>query len=202
MTEKILDNKPNPWKKIGMLLLFIVGGILIVYLTPLGAYLKNINQVRIDIEKAGVWSFLIFIVIFVVTSLLSIPGTGWLFLACIVYSEVWIGGVLTYVAAFLAAIATFYMGRLMGGGALSGIKNTRVRSLIASAEKNPIRTIIIMRSVLLLSPLVGFALALTNMKPRDYIIGSLIGLMVPVAVLSIAIFFIRDEVFRFFGIDG
>jgi uncharacterized membrane protein YdjX (TVP38/TMEM64 family) len=53
-----------------------------------------------------------------------------------------------------------------------------------------------------LSPLVGFALALTNMKPRDYIIGSLIGLMVPVAVLSIAIFFIRDEVFRFFGIDG
>jgi len=201
MSEDQISKKSSPWKKIGLMLAFIVSGILIVSLTPVGAYLSDVKLVRDNIEQAGIWGFLIFIAVFLISGLLSIPGTGFLILACIIYDEIWIGAMLSYVAAMITAIATFYVGRSMGGGALSGIKNVRVRRLIASAENNPIRSIALLRTILMLSPLIGFTLALTKMRPRDYIIGNLIGIIIPITYLSIAMFFVRNDIMRFFGID-
>jgi uncharacterized membrane protein YdjX (TVP38/TMEM64 family) len=196
------NSKPkNPWIKILIVVLVLVAGVTIISLTPIGAYLADVKRVKSDIEAAGIWGFLIFIALFVFAALFNIPELGFLFMAYIIYDQIWVAALLNYVSGMLSAIATFYAGRMIGSGALHEIKNVRIKNLIASAENNPIKSIAIMRTIMLLNPIVGYTLSLTKMKPRDYIIGNLVGIAIPVLYLSIGMYFMKESLMRFFGIE-
>jgi uncharacterized membrane protein YdjX (TVP38/TMEM64 family) len=185
---------------IGIIILIIISGILLITLTPLGPYLSNLNQVRKDIESAGIWSYLIFIVAFVVFALFNIPEAGFLFLAYLIFDNIFLAAFINYVAGVLSALATFYAGRLIGAGALHKIKNQRIKRLMASAENNPIRVLVILRTLMMLNPIVGYTLALTKMSPRNYIIGNLIGITVPILYITLAMYFAREALFSYFEI--
>jgi uncharacterized membrane protein YdjX (TVP38/TMEM64 family) len=201
MENDIKTKQKNPWIKILIIILVLVAGVLIISMTPLGAYLADVKRVKADIESAGMWGFFIFIALFVFAALFNIPELGFLFMAYVIYDSIWVAALLNYTSGMLSAIATFYTGRLIGAGALSEIKNVRVRNLIASAENNPIKAISIMRTIMLLNPIVGYALSMTKMKPRDYIIGNLIGIAIPVLYLSIGMYFMKEWLMKLFGID-
>lgn len=201
MSEKKRSITKSPWFKIGLILLILLSGILIITFTPIGAYLTNIKQVRADIESAGIWGVIIFITIFVITALFNIPETGFIIMAFLIYDNIFFAASLNYVAGLLSAIATFYAGRLIGSGALSEIKSVRVKNLIASAENNPIKTMVIIRTIMIMNPIVGYALALTKITPRNYIIGNAVGIIVPILYISLGMYFVKDSIMRFFGID-
>jgi uncharacterized membrane protein YdjX (TVP38/TMEM64 family) len=201
MSEKKRSITQSPWFKIGLILLILLSGILIITFTPIGAYLTDIKQVRADIESAGIWGVIIFITIFVITALFNIPETGFIIMAFLIYDNIFFAASLNYVAGLLSAIATFYAGRLIGSGALSEIKSVRVKKLIASAENNPIKTLVIIRTIMIMNPIVGYALALTKISPRNYIIGNAVGIIVPVLYISLGMYFVKDSIMKFFGID-
>ena len=201
MSEKKRSITQSPWFKIGLILLILLSGILIITFTPIGAYLTDIKQVRADIESAGIWGVIIFITIFVITALFNIPETGFIIMAFLIYDNIFFAACLNYVAGLLSAIATFYAGRLIGSGALSEIKSVRVKNLIASAENNPIKTLVIIRTIMIMNPIVGYALALTKISPRNYIIGNAVGIIVPVFYISLGMYFVKDSIMKFFGID-
>jgi uncharacterized membrane protein YdjX (TVP38/TMEM64 family) len=201
MSEKKRSITQSPWFKIGLILLILLSGILIITFTPIGAYLTDIKQVRADIESAGIWGVIIFITIFVITALFNIPETGFIIMAFLIYDNIFFAASLNYVAGLLSAIATFYAGRLIGSGALSEIKSVRVKNLIASAENNPIKTLVIIRTIMIMNPIVGYALALTKISPRNYIIGNAVGIIVPVLYISLGMYFVKDSIMKFFGID-
>jgi uncharacterized membrane protein YdjX (TVP38/TMEM64 family) len=201
MSEKKRSITQSPWFKIGLILLILLSGILIITFTPIGAYLTDIKQVRAEIESAGIWGVIIFITIFVITALFNIPETGFIIMAFLIYDNIFFAASLNYVAGLLSAIATFYAGRLIGSGALSEIKSVRVKKLIASAENNPIKTLVIIRTIMIMNPIVGYALALTKISPRNYIIGNAVGIIVPVLYISLGMYFVKDSIMKFFGID-
>jgi uncharacterized membrane protein YdjX (TVP38/TMEM64 family) len=122
-------------------------------------------------------------------------------MAFLIYDNIFFAASLNYVAGLLSAIATFYAGRLIGSGALSEIKSVRVKKLIASAENNPIKTLVIIRTIMIMNPIVGYALALTKISPRNYIIGNAVGIIVPVLYISLGMYFVKDSIMKFFGID-
>jgi len=193
--------RKHPLFKVGIILLIILSGILLVTFTPLGAYLKDINKIRADVESAGIWSYFIFILFFVLIALFSIPAEIVLLIFSYLIFDNFIMAVLVnYIAGFLSAIVTFYAGRFIGAGALHEIKNVWIKRLIASAENNPIKSIILLRTFLILNPVVGYTLALTNMSPRKYILGNLIGIIIPIFYLSFGMYFMQETVLEFFGI--
>lgn len=196
-THPIRKFVKSPWFRLLLLLSFLVLGICLVAFTPIGGYITDIEYVQTQVKSAGIWGVLIFIAVVILAALLSIPGTTFLILAIILYGTIE-GALLTYVAATLATVISFYFGRLIGGGALSKIKNIYVKRLIANAERHPIRTIIVLRIFMQLSPLISYSLALTEMKPRRFIIGNLIGLAVPIAYIGLGMFF--ESVMQLLGV--
>ena len=196
-----MSGKKNPYLSIGLIVLMIIAGILILYYTPLGAYLSDIKKVRADIEGAGIWSYVIFIGIFVFTALFNIPELPFLFMAYLVFNNIIEAALVNYIAGVLSAIATFYTGRLIGAGSLSEIKNIRIKRLIAAAENNPIGSLLIIRTIMLLNPIVGYTLSLTKMTPRNYIIGNLICILITILYVSLGMYFMRESILHFFEID-
>lgn len=196
MSEKSTKSKYLVWRLLG-LLAFIVTTILLVKYTSLGNWL-SLDAMQEMVEKTGMWGVFIFIGIFVAAAVMNIPGTAFLLLAIMLFGY-WQGALLTYIGALLGAWATFAVGRTVGGKALTEIKNPTVKNLLLEAEERPIRTLIVLRILVQFSPLVGYTLALTNIKQRHYLVGNVIGILIPTIGISIGMYFFEDTIRAMFG---
>ncbi len=101
-------------------------------------------------------------------------------------------------ASVLALSATFLVVRAIGRLARSstGLEASRWldRMLLRLADA-PIRTVALLRAVLVISPPVTYALAFSPVRFSDFFIGSAIGLVAPLALA--ALFF--ERILRYFG---
>lgn len=186
------DQKKSVVFRLGGLVLFIITSILLVKYTIIGTWL-SLENMQYMVEQTGFWGVLIFIVIFVTSAIMNIPGTAFLLLAIMLFGY-WQGAVFAYVGALLGAWVTFVLGRRMGGKALTEIKNPTVKKLLEQVEVKPIRTLIVLRILVQFSPFVGYTLALTNIKQRQYMIGNVIGILIPTIGLSFGMYFFEDSV--------
>ena len=196
MSEKSTKSKYLVWRLLG-LLAFIVTTILLVKYTSLGEWL-SLEAMQEMVERTGMWGVFIFIGIFVAAAIMNIPGTAFLLLSIMLFGY-WQGALLTYIGALLGAWATFAVGRTVGGKALTEIKNPTVKNLLLEAEERPIRTLIVLRILVQFSPLVGYTLALTNIKQRHYLLGNVIGILIPTIGISIGMYFFEDTIRAMFG---
>jgi uncharacterized membrane protein YdjX (TVP38/TMEM64 family) len=190
------EQSKNLWFRLGGMLLFIITTILLVKYTSIGTWL-SLDSMKYMVEKTGMWGVLIFIAISVVAAVMNIPGTGFLLLAILLFGY-WKGAIFAYLAALLGAWVTFTLGRVLGGKALTEIKNPTVKNLLLQAEVRPIRTLIVLRILLQFSPIIGYTLALTNIKQRQYLIGNIIGILIPTIGISVGMYFFEDTVRAFF----
>ncbi|HEX7665940.1 MAG TPA: hypothetical protein VF407_15540, partial [Polyangiaceae bacterium] len=55
---------------------------------------------------------------------------------------------------------------------------------LSRLEDKPIVTILVLRTVFWVSPPLNYALGWSNVKTRDYLVGSAIGLFAPIAIWS------------------
>jgi uncharacterized membrane protein YdjX (TVP38/TMEM64 family) len=92
------------------------------------------------------------------------------------------GGVLAYLAAIIAMTLCFLTVRTIGGSPLGELKHRHARRLLQHLEDRPIRTVALVRLVTWLSPGMTYALALSPVRLRDYVLGSALGILLPVAV--------------------
>jgi uncharacterized membrane protein YdjX (TVP38/TMEM64 family) len=100
-----------------------------------------------------------------------------------------VGGLVSYGAALVSISVSFGVVRALGGRALG---DTRVMQKL---DLRPVRTIAALRLFLVLSPPLNYALALSRVRFRDYLLGSALGLAPPTALA--AIFF--DRVLAWLG---
>jgi uncharacterized membrane protein YdjX (TVP38/TMEM64 family) len=91
-----------------------------------------------------------------------------------------IGFAVSLAAAVCSVGASFLIVRAVGGKALAEIERPFVKRMMAKLDERPILTVLILRSIFWLSPPLNYGLALSNMRFRDYLIGSALGLIVPV----------------------
>ncbi|MFS2035245.1 VTT domain-containing protein [Polaromonas sp. CT11-55] len=143
--------------------------------------LAFLHQKFLDNEASGL---LIFIALFALGNLVQIPG--WIFLAAAVLAlgEAW-GGVATYLAAVLSCAFTFWLIRLLGGDALRQIKGGWVRRVLAQLDARPVAGIVLLRTLLQTAPALNYALAMSGVKFRDYLLGTLLGLPLPIALYCV-----------------
>jgi uncharacterized membrane protein YdjX (TVP38/TMEM64 family) len=127
---------------------------------------------------------LLFILLFALGNLIQIPG--WVFLAAAVLALGRIyGGIVTYVAACVSCIVTYITIRYLGGNALRELNNPLARRLLSGLDRRPLASIIILRMLFQTVPALNYALALSGVRFRTYLLGTLLGLPLPIALYCV-----------------
>lgn len=122
---------------------------------------------------------LIFILLFSLGNLIQIPG--WIFLAAAVLAlgRTW-GGVATYLAATISCAFTFLTIRLVGGDALRKLDSKLAARILGQLDAHPIKSVFLLRVLFQTVPALNYALAMSGIKFREYLIGTLLGLPLPI----------------------
>lgn len=142
------------------------------------AYLRSILDGH---PAAGLFTF---VVLFALGNLIQLPG--WLFLAsAVLVLGPLRGGIVTYVAAFVACALTFLLVRWLGGAALRRLESPLAQRLLARLDAQPVRGVALLRILFQTLPALNYTLALTGLKFRQYAYGTLLGLPVPIALYCI-----------------
>ena len=123
---------------------------------------------------------LFFVVLFSLGNLLLIPG--WVFLASAVYAfGAPLGGLATYAAACVSCVVTFCVIRLLGGDALRRLKSPLASRIFGRLDAAPVGSVVALRMLFQTLPALNGALALSGIRFRHYLAGTLLGLPVPIA---------------------
>ena len=118
--------------------------------------------------------------LFCLGNLAQVPG--WIFLASavLVFGRS-VGGMVTYISAVTSCAITFLTVRFMGGAALCQFDNRLATRLLDQLQAHPVRNIIVLRTIFQTLPALNFTLALSGTGFRNYMMGTLLGLPLPIA---------------------
>ncbi|MDP3153647.1 MAG: VTT domain-containing protein [Archangium sp.] len=140
------------------------------------------ERLRAAVTAAGWWGLALFFAIFTVGQLLQVPGVVFIFAARAAWGPM-LGFAGAYAGAVISATLVFLLVRSVGGKALAEITWPPARRILAGLEQRPVLTIAALRAVMMLRPPLNYALALSPVKQSHHFIGSVLGLIVPVAVV-------------------
>jgi uncharacterized membrane protein YdjX (TVP38/TMEM64 family) len=140
----------------------------------------NLAYVREQLQGHPVEGFLTFVLLFVLGNLVQIPG--WLFLAAAVLAlgQGW-GWLVTYVAACISCAVTFLLVRFLGGDALRALPNRWLLKVLEQLDRRPLRSVIVARVLFQTLPALNYALAMSGIRFKAYLLGTAIGLVLPLA---------------------
>ena len=140
--------------------------------------LEFLRQRIVDHRLGGL---AVFVLLFCLGNLVQIPG--WIFLAAAVLAlgRFW-GSVATYVAAVASCGTTFLLIRSVGGDALRRLDGKLAATLLVRLDAQPVGSIAMLRVVFQTVPALNYTLALSGVRARDYLIGTSLGLPLPIAL--------------------
>jgi uncharacterized membrane protein YdjX (TVP38/TMEM64 family) len=175
------------WWRLGALAVLIIGLVVLGKVNGITASLST-ERIRTAVQAAGWWGAVLFVALFCVGELVHVPG--WVFMAAGTIAYGFLGGfLLGTVGALCSCSMSFFIVRAVGGRPLGAIRWRWARKLLAQLESHPLRTVIVLRLVFWVGPQLNYALALSNVRFRDYLVGSAVGLVLPLA--GMALFFDR-----------
>ncbi len=168
---------------LGLLVVAFVGGA--VYLWRTGGV--SASGIRRWIDSLGPAAPLLFVGAFVAGGLVGLPGMAFVLGARLAFGP-YLGGVLAYVAGMCAITLPFITARYLRRQAAEPWrpKQKLAARAMAMLETHPIRAVVLLRLVLWFNPPLSYALALTPLRLRDYLIGCALALAPVVAVAMLA----------------
>ncbi len=169
-----------------MLLVFFILG----KFTPIGEWF-NLESITKAIRNAGPWGYLAFIAIMTAGCFLQISAMLFVLAAILTYGQVE-GTVLGFAGLIVAMLTNFVVVRRVGGKAVADIKKPFIKKMLSKLDDKPITTIFLLRTVLWASPFLNYILAMTKVKFSKYAIGSIVGIIIPLAIFSTLVYFFRE----------
>ncbi|HJL15601.1 MAG TPA: VTT domain-containing protein [Sandaracinaceae bacterium LLY-WYZ-13_1] len=174
--------KANRWRLLLLAALFF-GSLAVARWTGIADEV-DVASVRDLMQAAGVWGFLLFVVLFAVGELMHIPGIVFMGAASIAYGPV-LGSVSAYTGALASVVVSFFVVRGLGGQQLANLRWKWARKVFGRLETHPVRTVATLRLLMWVSPPLNYGLAMSKIRFREYLIGSALGLLIPVPILVI-----------------
>lgn len=180
--------------RLGLLLFVMLSLVAIAKYTPLGVYF-DLEMLQNLVQEAGSWGLLLYLLVFLLGTLMNVPGAVFVIFAVLTYGWGW-GTLLAYGGAVVCALINFWVARLLGGQSLSEIKNKRLQKALSRIDTHPIQTVCWMRVFMLLSPIINYALALTPMKSRQFLVANSIAMVFPMAIILGGTFLFQSAYFQ------
>jgi len=162
--------------------------------SPLSVYF-TLDGLHNAILDAGGFGVALFIILYTVGVLMNLPGVLFLFIGFMIYGDI-NGLVVVYLASMVAITVHFYFVRFMAGEAFSEIKQPFILSQMKKLEDRPIKTTIILRLIFYVSPPASYALALSPIKAKDFLIGSAISFPASILIYYGLVLFTKEQWLR------
>ena len=175
---------PRPWLRLLLLAAFLIGFYVLGRATGLTQEL-TVDGIREWMLVAGPAGFGVFVLTFVAAQLLYVPGFVFVAVAGLVYGPIW-GPIASVLAATISVAVSFAVVRGIGGQPLQYIQNPLFRRWLDRLDQEPLRSMILIRLFFWAMPPVNYALAMSNVGFRDYMVAAVIGLTPPFVALSAA----------------
>lgn len=174
-------------KKIGRLfaLAAVVTGLVVLGFQPgVRAFFQpeNLQSVTAD---AGVLGMFAFVGICTVGYLVRVPGVIFVLAAILGWGSL-AGSVMSFVGLIVAVSVSFFAVRGIGGSPIADIDSDWVRQILGQLDDHPIRTVALLRLVFFANPIINLSLVLTDIRFRDYFVGSILGFILPLAAIALA----------------
>jgi uncharacterized membrane protein YdjX (TVP38/TMEM64 family) len=149
------------------------------------------DGLREEVRKAGAFGFVLFIGIFIIGQMLHLPGLIFIGAGAFAFGAP-VGGPLSLLAASIAVSVNFAFVRTVGGQPLVAIERPLFKRVMAMLDDHPLRTVVVLRLIFFTSPAISAALALTGVRFRDHLTGSIVGMAAPVVGAA----FLADVIFK------
>lgn len=181
MTSAAVPSRSRAWLRLGALALLLLGAWWLARVTGFSSQLTT-DRLRETVATAGAWAVIVFVALFSVGLLVQVPGVVFLLLARVVWGplEAFLVG---YAGAVLSSAIVFAVVRGIGGAPLGEVRWPPAKAVLAGLERRPVLSVALLRTVLILTPPLNYALALSKLRHRDHLLGSALGLLVPVSVV-------------------
>lgn len=181
-TDTAAPARARPWRRLAAVLALLVALWALFQFTGLRAQISP-QALRDGFAAHRLGGFAAFTALFVIGNLIQLPG--WFFLAAAVLAlgPAW-GALATGSAALVSCAATFFVVRALGANALRELPGALARRLFARLDAHPVRSVAVLRLLFQTAPALNYALALSGLRFRDYLLGTLIGLPGPLIVYA------------------
>lgn len=143
----------------------------------------TVEYARDRMEAAGPWGILVFVALFIVGDLLHVPGLVFVAGAILAYGTIE-GLVLGYFGALVGQSFNFWLIRKVGGRPLADIERPLVKKVMSNLSERPIRTVIVLRLIFVVTPAVNYGLAMSQLSYRNYLFASAVGLIPPMVLFA------------------
>jgi uncharacterized membrane protein YdjX (TVP38/TMEM64 family) len=90
---------------------------------------------------------------------------------------------ISLLGALVSINVTFAVVRTFAGEALADIQRPFVRRLLSRIDSQPVMTVALLRLIFQTAPPLNYMLPMTSVRWRDHLVGSVLGLPVPMAVM-------------------
>jgi uncharacterized membrane protein YdjX (TVP38/TMEM64 family) len=151
----------------------------------------SLDFLRHQIAEHQLGGLALFVLLFALGNLIQIPGLIFLAAAVLALGR-GAGGIATYLAASASCVLTFLAIRFIGGDALRKLDNRMLARILAALGARPIRSVLLARIVFQTAPPLNYALAMSGLKFRDYAIGTLLGLPLPIFLYCVFFDYVRQ----------
>lgn len=161
-------------------------------LLAFGAWLKRSGHLEAElisstVKGLGAWALPAYVAVFVLGALLQIPGVVFVIAAPLIFGPTF-GFAVAYIGALLAVSLSFLLVRVVRGRGSEPVRLpfAWARRLLERAESRPFISVVVLRLVFFLAPPLNVGLGLSSLRTRDYLAGSAVGIIAPMAVVICA----------------
>ena len=154
----------------------------------------TLEGIRSFMDGAGARGFVLFLVVFALGELVHVPGVVFVAAAIVAYGPV-TGGLAGYLGALGSVSVSFFVVRGVGGQQLTALRRPFIQRMLARLDAQPVRIVALLRMALWMAPPLNYALAMSSVRFRDYLVGSALGLVLPLIAAAVFI----DALLSFVG---
>jgi uncharacterized membrane protein YdjX (TVP38/TMEM64 family) len=170
-------------RRIALALAIAIIASVMIYMTVTGAV--TAGTIKRWLESLGPAASPLFVAAFVLGSFIGLPGMAFVVGARLAFGP-WHGFALGYIGGILAMTIPFIGARALRRGDLPPWrpKGPRIGKLFAQLERRPLMVVIVLRLILWFNSALTYALAMSAIRTRDYILGCAIALAPVVAIAN------------------
>jgi len=143
----------------------------------------SVEWIRATTAEAGPWGWAAYIGVFTGGLMIAIPGLVFHAAAILAYGRI-TGAILAYVGAVVAVTVKFVVVRAIGGQSLQAIRRPWVQRLLGRLDRHPILIVGALRVIFFTGPWLNYVFALSPIRFRDHFIGSVLGMIIPILVMT------------------
>ena len=170
------------WQRLRIALLLLgFGGLYLI--ARQSGFLDDLDpqQLRLTVQRWGVYGVLVYLLLFSLGLLLYIPGTLFIVTAGLAWGPEW-GTLIAYLGTNIAIGFSFVVVRFVGGTPFETHDHPLIEKLLKTLHARPVTNIAIMRLLMSTNAGLNYLMALSAVTFRQHTLGTLLGTPIPVAL--------------------